>query len=1267
MSAGCLNAAPESRFPSVAALLKEVERVERGGPDVSCPGCGHVNTGNTSDLLKRECQECGRVLPPDFFRACPACSTPVRLDLGLCPQCRFNVASHYRAKELSAEIGKARDEDPSRAINLIGIMLTEGIGNRDELLRLNQEMLSVQDQQAALRQTAEGFSNQGDIEQAVEAWNAVFQLVPRHAFAVTEVRRLRRLLDEEATAIVQIRRHMDCGRFSEAASDVTARLAITPGRGSILTLGEECRKRESGYRTAMGAADRSRQEKNLYTAQRCLREALRFAASSEGATRLHAEVSRRIEQNERLLTSARSALSSADFGAADRALNEVESSQADIAALAPERSALDKARKRYAACIAAADEAVAGLNLTAAETEIRNALAVCPNSASAKKQLSDVMGRENMVRSSLAAVENELQSADFPSVCARLRECRRVWPLCPELSSATSATQEREKKFTSAMSAASDASDRGDLALAESELETAIEACPRADAAHRLLATVRSRQASVPPLIDAAKKDCECAQFQSARARLEECRRLWSLCPDLSTAALATQAQENTFTSSMSVASDASGRGDLTLAEREIEKAIEACPHAEAAHGLLASVRNRQASVPPLIAAAGKDCEAAKFQSAEDRLAEATGIWSSFPNLTSARASVQKTRTAYETHTSAADAAIAAGNLSQAETELQSALRVCPRSSAAQRQLEHLRSAQARIPLLLSAAKSESKAARFQPAMDKLTEAEALVSGFPGISSTREAIEACQHRYEASMARVREAMQAHELDVAITAAEDALAQCPQSTEGKAAKNATTKAKEEFEEARRSGGMALQRALFAEAGTRFEEALRLWPNHAEIGRERDAAAETGRRYKAAMTNSADALQNERFDDALSECEKAAGLCPRSGEVGALRAKIVRAKSRDEAGRRQRAETVRALAKVALMALAAVGCIWLVARGIARIRANMQSTPTSVVETRVQIRHPTPSQRTLPRPTAETPSPPTPEVMPIRQVTLSNVIIPEDVVKAGEVARRFSAAAQSNGNAVVVSLADALAIEKALQTFATGMDSTVRKHWQNGFDRFRRRADGENPASFEAQRQESRREAFRQATAAFEQCAATFGIPLIRNRNGQWLGSTWAYCVTQPIYPDGYKASARGNGVLKFDLPSRQYTGNRGNWIKLMGSGRFNGNMSAFGGWVEMMVSGRSEADIYMGRRLDMRLDMLLIPAVQMDANSGSDGMHDFFSSRHGVILGRVRLRMTGNSPTVLFDVPCGADALGTQDLNWKGALNYDAIPVWPISL
>jgi len=61
------------------------------------------------------------------------------------------------------------------------------------------------------------------------------------------------------------------------------------------------------------------------------------------------------------------------------------------------------------------------------------------------------------------------------------------------------------------------------------------------------------------------------------------------------------------------------------------------------------------------------------------------------------------------------------------------------------------------------------------------------------------------------------------------------------------------------------------------------------------------------------------------------------------------------------------------------------------------------------------------------------------------------------------------------------------------------------------------------------------------------------------------------------------------------------------------------------------------------------------------------MHDFFSSRHGVILGRVKLRMIGDSPAVLFDVPFGADALETQDLNWKGALNCAAIPAWPTTL
>jgi tetratricopeptide (TPR) repeat protein len=1277
----CLSASADDRFPSVEAMLKDFERAARGDPDVACPHCGHVNAGADIDLLRRECQGCGRPLPSDFFRACPPCGSLVRRDLELCPHCRFRIGSHYQAKKLWADICAAKEQDPDRAINLIGMMLAGDMGNRDELLALNKTLLGIQEQIASLRQAADRFGNHGEIERAVEVWNEVLRLAPRHAFATAEARRLRRILDEERAAVATIRSAMDTARFTEAAARLTERLTVTPGRNELLALGEECRNRESGYLAAMKGAERSRDRKQLHESRRHLREALGFASSSDAATRLNAET-KRIERNEMLLRSAQDSVASADFSAADKALTEVENSQSDLPALASARSTLDKTRKRYTSCIAAAETAVADADLTGAEVELRKSVAACPRSQSAQKRLAEVLERQALVQSSLSAVEQDLAVADFAAAWTRLKESDRMWPTCPGLAQVTSTVQEREKTFSSSVAAADNTIGVGDLAQAESHLKTALDACPRSALASSRLNGVAARQASVPPLVDAAKDACANADFAAARERVHEAERIWPLFAGLPDVQSLVQDHETKYTDHMAGTDAAIANGDLTLAERELGMALAICPKAEALHAKTRTVQDLKASVPPLLNAARADCEAADFESARTRLERIERTWRSFPDLPKAKTSLQKTQHAYMAHIAAANAAISRGDLSSAETELRLALKTCPRSGTAQTQLDKLLNGKAKIPALLAVADEDSKSARFEAAFEKLRQAASFFGEFPGLSSAREAIETLRSKYEACMERERQTAEAHKLDLSLAAAEDALTLCPQSEEAITAKNAVEKLKKDFEDERRNGQTAVRRAQFPQARLHFENAQRLWPGHGEIQRQTESISETENRYTTALANAQAAMGDGHLDDASAACERALEICPQAGDASALRTKILRERGKADARRVRRHEIQGTVIKIVVTACVVAACVWLGVRVVSRISRAFGGGPRQQTSEPLPLRmppaaRPRPSTATQPpagpKPSVATPhtavAPPAAREAPsVRQVTLSNVSIPEDVVKAGDVMSRFYGMAQSNGNVAILSSSDALALEKALQAFATGMDGTVRTHWKNGFDRFRRRGDGENPASFEAQRQESRREAFRQATAAFEQSAATFGIPLIRNRNGQWLGPTWAYCVTQSIYPDGYKPSSRGGGVLKFDLPSRQYVGNRGNWIKLMGSaGKFNGNMSAFGGWVEMMVSGRSEADIYIGRRLDMRLDMLLIPAVQMDANSGNDGMHDFFSSRHGVILGRVRLRMTGDSPAVLFDVPCGADALGTQDLNWKGALNYDAIPPWPTTL
>lgn len=758
----CLSKEPGARFQTAEALLRDLDRIDLGGLDIFCPHCGHVNTEEEHGAWKSQCQKCEQVLPSDFFRRCPRCKKPIRVDVDRCPLCDSDIAIHYRW----AQINRALEEDLDRASELICKMLTENLGDREELSDLNSELETKQNRVEELRQHAGRLYKQWDLEQARTNWIEVLGLVPRHVIAKAELSRIEALLDEEATTLANVRALMDEALFDEAVAKLTDRLATTPGRRKVSATLEECKERRSRYQTHLPEAQDARRNKRICNSQQHVDEALRAARTSPDALTLQAENSTSIQNAESLLTSAETSIAAAAFAAAEKDLSEARDILCDM------------------------------------------------------PQLGHIMASLTVAR------------ANYPG----------------HVTEATSAL------------------DRADYATAQARIGMALQLCPQSPEARSLKTRI----------------DREKAEVDARRARF--------------------RAMVNVFVGFLVVATCVFLAGTLLS---------------------------------------------------------------------------------------------------------------CIRDALYSRSREQT--------LVVQQASDEQK----------------------------------------------------------------------------------------------------------------------PTHQE----------------AAQTTEA----------------------------------------------------------------------------------------------------PLPQPATAPQKT------------PVPQVTLSGVGIPEEVVTSGMIVNHFGDLAQSNGNVVVVSLADALTLEKALMSFAATLDGTVRRHWVDSADRFRRRRDGESPVNYGVERDESRRMAFRQAMEAFQDAAKMFELPLIRNRNGQWIGPTWAYCITQPIYPDGYQSHSHGGGVLKFRFPYRSHAGNSANWINLSrATQKFKGNVSAAGGWMEMMASGPSEADTYIGNRMGLKLDMLLIPAVQIDATSGTDRMHDSFTSKHAVILARIRLRWIGETPRDLFDISCEADQ-SIQGLDWKNTLNYQAIPAWPTGL
>ena len=589
----CLAKKPDERYVNVEMLLKDLERVEQGAAlsvNVSCQQCGHIN----SNANLRICQNCQASLG-SLFRPCPQCAREVRLDVEICLGCGSEVLAYYVLQDRWQHVGALKDEDPVETIELLEVILRDGAGEfQERVVKLVRDLRQKQSQISGLITLAGKAVVDGEPRDALNAWQEVLKIIPRHQIAMDKIQELEALLARFDDLQAQALGLIDQSYFKQGEEHLKECLELIPARKEVKHCLDSCRERSRQYASAFDKAQSAHRNKLIVTASKHAKDALAEAPKSADALRLRSKLDKTGGLTEELLQKANKQLSQANFKEVETSIRKIEEIQADLDGISLIKAKLPETKATYQEAIDAVERAKKELALDTASKEAKKALKTCPNSSEADKLLKKIESDQTMARHLLKEACAATITAKFSEAETNVQEIDQLWPgvdgLLIAKENLITAREEYGKHIELARQAKSDK----DLESAFSAVREAIEICSESEEALELAEAIEDDQSITLKHLEDAKSASLAAEFDKAGQELQLAKDLWETCEELHEMESDVEKKEQTYRSAISQA-----RKDLK--EKKFEKAksvcsdaLDACPDSSEAKILLDNILEAQ-------------------------------------------------------------------------------------------------------------------------------------------------------------------------------------------------------------------------------------------------------------------------------------------------------------------------------------------------------------------------------------------------------------------------------------------------------------------------------------------------------------------------------------------------------------------------------------------------------------------------------------------------------------------------------------------------
>jgi len=751
--------------------------------------CRHINADTSHDI----CEKCGLNLPDTLFHECHRCLKKLRLDTEICPGCGFHIMAYCVLEDRWARLQKLKDEDQVEALELLEVMLREGPGeHEDDALGLVKDLRKKQSQISGLIAEADKATAKGDLEDAIRAWRAVINVIPRHRMAQEHVETLQSTLQDFTDHLRVAKTLMDEGQFESADGHLQKCLELIPKREKVRSALNVCRQRAREYTTALGQARECAGQKLLLKARQYAEAALAQATNNPEARTLVDALAGTLKKTKGFADQARLQIPRAEFAKAHENVDSIVHLQADNESVSALKADLDKIQNAYLASMKNAQTARTDHKLDKAADAAKNALALCPESPQARSLLKEITVDQDQELEALMVKFKSLSSeattlmdqARFQDADTQLQNCLELVPQREEIRTMLEICRQRSRSYSEAMKKAVDAKRQKNLLKASMYLERALSQASKSFEAAALASEVSQTITRVRQLTNDAHAQLEQARFSEVTSIIAEMEDLQA--DDKTLPKLKTQSAKimATYMASIEAARVAWNEHDLTKALAEAEESLNLCTNSPEAQTMVKQLKAEHAHVDTLLKNAAAATRAAKFDEAGLMLAEAEQLWPTKKGLDEAKKTRWQAGATYEQHMQHCRHAKKETDLGQALDAVKSAFTVCPNSEEVSAMAEAIEKDQFKAREHLKNAKNALKEASFEAARENVRNAGRLWTTLQGRKEIEAEIASVSQEFASLMSVAANALRRGRFYEASFACRQALQLCPDAAEAK---------------------------------------------------------------------------------------------------------------------------------------------------------------------------------------------------------------------------------------------------------------------------------------------------------------------------------------------------------------------------------------------------------------------------------------------------------------------------------------------------
>ena len=774
----CLAKEASKRYSNVKMLISDLDSAIRGAIlsiDVSCPQCTHINVNTNA----RICENCrGNI--ETLFRPCPVCARQVRLDIKNCPGCGEAVASHYLLLDRKEQIEKLKDEDPAQAIEVLEIVLREGAGDyKDRAILLVRDLREKQNEIGPLIAKADEFDVSGKVEDAIETWRGVLNVIPRHTVALQKMAKLETILQQFRNNQEKIPHLMDEGNFKEAERLLRQCLELIPAREEIRQLLTVYTQRAGKFKKALKRAKTYEERKLLHKAEEQIRMALSQAEKNAEAQAIQTQVSNAIKETKKLIQQSPGLLSHAQFDEVEKIIAEIEELQIDGKDLIRLKEEFSDTRSKYTALLEASQKAQDAYDLENARQSLIEALVLCPESSQAKSLLKEIEIVQRNARDLIKQVKPLVQAAKFQEAESLLKQVEELWASMKELKSAGDMLKEVRDSYNTNMRNARQAKEEKDLTKALELANFVIAICPESEETASFLEQVQSDQNKANNLTKQAQQMIIAARFEEAKELLGEVEELWVTQGNMVKVKGSLAETQPQYRKHIEEAQRAREKKDLSAALKSAMLAIEICPKSRDAIVFQAETRADQNDAKRLSKRAKTALEEANFESAYALHEQAVNLWENLRGLKNFKEKLTKTQADYSKCMACAKQE---GDLGEALRAAESAIEICPKSLQTSELIQDIENRQSQVNRHLKECRQYLKKAEFNNAHEQIEQARKLWPSLSKIQTADQEVSSVSSWFKARMDEAKQQLAKKNFAAATAALDVACNHCPKSRE-----------------------------------------------------------------------------------------------------------------------------------------------------------------------------------------------------------------------------------------------------------------------------------------------------------------------------------------------------------------------------------------------------------------------------------------------------------------------------------------------------